>query len=454
MASRISYLRPWLARGLDVSVSRARLPIPRSVLHQCLRKYSSEGSSFQPTVWTPAKGAPSYIKREDASKALAFAITNEKPYQWGNLLHYFWLRDNCRCSICVNQNTRQRNFNTFELPLDIGPSRMTSNGAGLEIQWSHDSHVSFYRWDFLEPYIKGNRPNPEDVQIKYFGEKGHPDSTIEYGQFRNPEANAVGRLTDMIRRNGFAVVNGVPTESAKPTKDLLEEIGPIRVTHYGDFYDFIPDHALADTAYTNLALPAHTDTTYFTEPAGIQSFHLLSHMGSGPKDGTETSLGGKSLLVDGFHAAQILKAEEPGLFDILASVGVPCHASGNKGIAIAPDKLYPVLDYDAKRNMMHRIRWNNDDRGVVPVGSGFSAMQWYEAAMKWNEILTRKELEYWFQLKPGNVLIFDNWRVLHGRSAFTGIRRICGGYINRDDFISRWRNTNYPTDQVLKQVIG
>lgn len=331
---------------------------------------------------------------------------------------------------------------------------MTSNGAGLEIQWSHDSHVSFYRWDFLEPYIKGNRPNPEDVQIKYFGEKGHPDSTIEYGQFRNPEANAVGRLTDMIRRNGFAVVNGVPTESAKPTKDLLEEIGPIRVTHYGDFYDFIPDHALADTAYTNLALPAHTDTTYFTEPAGIQSFHLLSHMGSGPKDGTETSLGGKSLLVDGFHAAQILKAEEPGLFDILASVGVPCHASGNKGIAIAPDKLYPVLDYDAKRNMMHRIRWNNDDRGVVPVGSGFSAMQWYEAAMKWNEILTRKELEYWFQLKPGNVLIFDNWRVLHGRSAFTGIRRICGGYINRDDFISRWRNTNYPTDQVLKQVIG
>lgn len=127
-------------------------------------------------------------------------------------------------------------------------------------------------------------------------------------------------------------------------------------------------------------------------------------MGSGPKDGTETSLGGKSLLVDGFHAAQILKAEEPGLFDILASVGVPCHASGNKGIAIAPDKLYPVLDYDAKRNMMHRIRWNNDDRGVVPVGSGFSAMQWYEAAMKWNEILTRKELEYWFQLKPGNVL--------------------------------------------------
>lgn len=48
----------------------------------------------------------------------------------------------------------------------------------------------------------------------------------------------------------------MPTESAKPTEDLLEEIGPIRVTHYGGFYDFIPNLALADTAYTNLALPA------------------------------------------------------------------------------------------------------------------------------------------------------------------------------------------------------
>lgn len=25
-------------------------------------------------------------------------------------------------------------------------------------------------------------------------------------------------------------------------------------------------------------------------------------------------------------------------------------------------------------------------------------------------------------------IVFDNWRVLHGRSSFTGKRRICGGY--------------------------
>jgi hypothetical protein len=48
------------------------------------------------------------------------------------------------------------------------------------------------------------------------------------------------------------------------------------------------------------------------------------------------------------------------------------------------------------------------------------------AKRKWVEILHKRE--YWDQLKPGRPLIFDNWRILHGRSAFTGNRRICGGY--------------------------
>jgi hypothetical protein len=37
---------------------------------------------------------------------------------------------------------------------------------------------------------------------------------------------------------------------------LLTKIAFIRETHYGGFYDFIPDLALADTAYTNIALAA------------------------------------------------------------------------------------------------------------------------------------------------------------------------------------------------------
>ncbi|KAI3323263.1 Trimethyllysine dioxygenase [Xylariaceae sp. AK1471] len=434
-------------------VLSARFSVP--ILRQSLRKCSAGIPTPRSNKdLASAAGASLDLNWDEAPSGLAFASTNEKPYHRGNLLPYLWLRDNCRCSACVNQNTRQRNFNTFEIPEDIKPSSIKTNGSGLEIQWSHDSHESFYAWDFLEPYIKGSRPEPENVQIEYFGAEGHYNSSIAHGEFDRNETNAVGRLTDMIKRKGFAFVTGVPIESAKPTEDLLKKIAFIRETHYGGFYDFIPDLALADTAYTNMALAAHTDTTYFTDPAGLQAFHLLSHIDTSSPENSGTNLGGQSLLVDGFHAAQILRTEEPRLFEVLAGVALPWHASGNEGIAISPDKLYAVLECDPRSNAMHRIRWNNDDRGVVPLGSKFSPSQWYEAARKWNEILRRMELEYWFQLEPGNVLIFDNWRVLHGRSAFTGVRRICGGYINRDDFISRWRNTNYPRDGILKQVIG
>ena len=202
-------------------------------------------------------------------------------------------------------------------------------------------------------------------------------------------------------------MDGTPYDDPEQTKKLLERIAFIRETHYGGFYDFIPDLAKADTAYTNLALAAHTDTTYFTDPAGLQAFHLLSHTPppSSPKDAPAE--GGESLLVDGFHAARILYEEDRAAYEILHSVKLPWHASGNQGITIAPDKRYPVLEVDdstSDLHTLHRVRWNNDDRGVVPFDAGISPTQWYEAARKWSSILKRKDVEYWVQLTPGRPL--------------------------------------------------
>lgn len=204
------------------------------------------------------------------------------------------------------------------------------------------------------------------------------------------------------KRFGLVFVTGVPFETGEATKKLLEKIAFIRQTHYGGFYDFIPDLAMADTAYTNLALGAHTDTTYFTDPAGLQAFHLLSHADPTAKDG-EGTLGGKSLLVDGFYAASLLRKESPRAYKILTTHKLSWHASGNEGITITPDTSYPVLESKSNGQGLRRVRWNNDDRGVVPFTER-SPMEWYEAAREWHSILTRKDLEYWVQLTPGNLL--------------------------------------------------
>ncbi|CAG7565521.1 unnamed protein product [Fusarium equiseti] len=258
----------------------------------------------------------------------------------------------------------------------------------------------------------------------------------------------MAELTRKIWTHGFCLVeNTEPTPEA--TKEFLEKIGPIRNTHYGGFYDFVPDLALADTAYTNIALPAHTDTTYFTEPAGLQAFHCLSH-DAPPDHNPDEPLGGESLLVDGFKAANKLKREFPEAFGVLQRAQIPWHASGNEGIAIAPNGVYPVIETDAD-NKLRRIRWNNDDRGVVHPAH---AEVWYDAARKWNEIIRQESSEFWFKLTPGTIVIFDNWRVMHGRSAFKGNRRICGAYIPRDDFVSRYRETNFDHERVIRHNLN
>ncbi|KKF94776.1 Trimethyllysine dioxygenase [Ceratocystis platani] len=361
----------------------------------------------------------------------------------------FWLRDNCRCSQCVNPSTSQRNFDTFAIPTDVTPSHVESGTNGLKVKWNHDGHESFYSWEFLSFYQNNDARTAEPLDLQLWGAEialKPPSVTFEEVMSKDSDDSGVAKMTQLIRLYGMVFIEGTPHDSPATTESLLRRIAFIRETHYGGFYDFIPDMAMADTAYTNIRLPAHTDTTYFSDPAGLQSFHILSHTGKDAK-------GGSSLLVDGFKAAAALKKESPEAYTILQKVRLPWHASGNEGITISPDQRYPVLETGSEGELL-RVRWNNDDRGVVPFEHGIDPVQWYEAARKWYEIINRQDFEYWRLLKPGTTLIFDNWRVMHGRSEFSGIRRVCGGYVNRDDFISRWRNTNYPRAEILDRIVG
>lgn len=193
------------------------------------------------------------------------------------------------------------------------------------------------------------------------------------------------------------------------TQHLLERIGPIRHTHYGAFWEFTADMSKHDTAYSNIHLGAHTDTTYFTEPAGLQLFHLLDFQGDG----------GESLFVDGFRAASNLSLEDPGAYEILSQTRITAHSAGNEDICIQPTTPFTILTHN-HRGKLTQIRWNNDDRSTMDVwAKAEDVPQFYDALRKWNDILTRDSSEFWVQLQPGVPVVFDNWRILHGRSAFT-----------------------------------
>lgn len=80
---------------------------------------------------------------------------------------------------------------------------------------------------------------------------------------------------------GFCFVSDVPP-TAEATEELVQRIGFIRETQCtyplgyfshsllifsldGKFWEFTADNSKGDTAYTDIALGAHTDNTYFVE---------------------------------------------------------------------------------------------------------------------------------------------------------------------------------------------
>lgn len=47
---------------------------------------------------------------------------------------------------------------------------------------------------------------------------------------------------------------------------------------------------------------------------------------------------------------------------------------------------------------------------------------------------------YWNHcMQPGTVMIYNNWRVLHGRTSFTGKRIFGGCYVSMTEFLSKAR---------------
>lgn len=193
-------------------------------------------------------------------------------------------------------------------------------------------------------------------------------------------------------------------------------------------------------------------------------FHLLSP--------PESHQGGKSVLVDGLQAAWAFKQVHPELYEVLSTLPVPTHASGGPDTLIRPVIQKPIFEEDMYGSLQV-IRWNPDDRAVVGQGQAWqkeflikdgsvdAVTAFYEAIRKWADFLRSESSEYWFQLEAGKPLsmsalkirpaeeqlmiiphvtaVFDNQRVLHGRSSFTGQRRMCGAYIPYDDYMSRLR---------------
>lgn len=312
----------------------------------------------------------------------------------------FWLRDHCHCPQCRHPETKQRLLDTFAIPRDINVAQVVQEEAGVHITWDNDSHQSYYPTAWLQKHSFATQPLPprEWVSVDPQAKATFPE--VEYEEVMQSEAG-VAKWTRLIYLKGFSFVNNVPI-TPDATKQLLERIAFIRTTHYGGFWDFTSDLSSKDTAYTTLGLPLHTDTTYFTDPCGLQLFHLLSH--TSPSQQREVDLGGHNTMCDGYKAAEHLKKNHNWAYNCLTQIAVPYHSSGNEDVSISPAFSTRVIGEGTAQND-YQIRWNNDDRGTKDDWKTSHQMeQWYDAARLWSEIIKSKNFLIETSFEPSRAL--------------------------------------------------
>ncbi|KAK3095974.1 hypothetical protein FSP39_021529 [Pinctada imbricata] len=345
-------------------------------------------------------------------------------------LLYIWLRDHCRCNTCYNHKTNQKNVENYGLPWNLKPSNIDYNGMVLTLQWPNDQHITSYNMDWLIQNTFHDQHQDRVQQILWDKERlgaepGLP--LVPYKHYMSTDDGLKDHLTNLLKY-GFSIVSEVPSNH-EGTLEVSQRVCFIQETLFGPSWSFTSDLAYGDTAYTKIALGAHTDSTYFMSPSGIQVFHVLEHDGEG----------GQTLLVDGFHAAEKLRADNPDAFQYLTKTVVP-HEYFDEGQRVR--SLGTVLTLHPTTQRLINIRFNPYDRSPLSTLPSDDQLKFYKSYDLLVNNIKDPDSEFWIKLQPGMVLFVDNWRVLHGRAAFTGLRRVSGCYLPRDDWISRARTFN------------
>ena len=88
-----------------------------------------------------------------------------------------------------------------------------------------------------------------------------------------------------------------------------------------------------------------------------------------------------------------------------------------------------------ENNEIVQVSFNNYDRAPFRFEKDLT-LKFYEAIKKFDLLANNKDYQWRHILKPGELLIFNNWRILHGRGSFSGVRKMSGCYINKEDFDS------------------
>ena len=340
-------------------------------------------------------------------------------------IHPFWLRERVSGEKFLDKGTQQRLFDPTFLDNEILINKVNITDKFLEIDFNDGVNskieinklaLEFYNEDTLFksiPKIKWDSSLKEIKNFKYqenfFESKEMYDLLISFYNY------------------GFVIIKDIPTEDNFIVK-FANSIGSVRRTNFGEYFNVRSKPDPNDLAYTSLALAPHTDNPYRKPVPCIQLLHCIE---------SEVT-GGFSTLVDGYTVTEDLKKEYFDFYKILSEIKVRFRFTDKE---VVLEDWSELIKLDENKDFK-QVRFS-PRLDYVPILEKDKLDLYYKARKKLSEMYNSDKYRIEFKLSPKDLIMMDNHRLLHGRTAYEtkeGNRFLQGCYIDYDSTEGKLRH--------------
>ncbi len=333
-----------------------------------------------------------------------------------------WLRERCQEAESLDAVTQQRLFNPHDLAEDLRLSAAEALGEQRARLSFSDGHTGVYDLARLAAEFDPDDGLPGPLPW----DAGIDREAFTFGWERMADRGYFRDSLEAYLRYGVIILEKVPTEGGTLV-EVGETYGRVRSTNFGQYFQVFSRPGSNDLAYRAVPLAPHTDNPYRNPVPGIQLLHCLVN---------ETS-GGLSTLVDSLSVVERLRAEDPEGYRLLATTPVRFRFVDDDVELI---ERRPMIHLDAAGRLTGVHYSPRLD--ALPLMDEATTRRFQRARRRLGELFSHPDHRLAFPLRAGELMMFDNNRVLHGRTDYDpneGLRHLQGCYIDRDGPTGRYR---------------
>ncbi|XP_033740639.1 gamma-butyrobetaine dioxygenase-like isoform X2 [Pecten maximus] len=307
--------------------------------------------------------------------------------------------------------------------------KITDDGH-LSVRFKEEDHTGTFPPGFLQEHSYSNghlalkkqatKINPEHVGVV-------PE--VQWSDVRDSEESLYQCLKN-INEHGLCMVRNGSIDGKLVEKFALK-IGPIWDNTYGAVWDVKSQKTPTNFGYTNKEMQYHMDLPFYQAMPGIEFLHCLRF--------DATVEGGQTLFLDITDIAENFRKDHPEEFNILATIPFTfARVHNDRDYPINMVIRRPIIQLNREHEVV-AVFWNPTVTGALQaeeneVESFYKAYQLFA-----KQLYSCQDKEMVVRLQPGEIVIWNNRRLVHRRNAFhgDGDRHFRGVYIDICEYKSR-----------------